>query len=417
VLRPGFLFSGIRSFEPHLGSIVVHPGSIIRMTTTNDIRPRPKQRGHFSLFGVLVGALLATLAIEAAAGPLGLFHGPLLDPAAEARAVEQPLKLTDAEQRQVNLFQNASSSVVHIETTELRRGFFQQMAHEYPQGSGTGFVWDERGYIVTNYHVVRNAKRILVSSNDFRKVEAQLVGADPVTDLAVVKIDSPIGKLPTLPVGGSSDLMVGQNVYAIGNPFGLDQTLTTGIISGLDRVMRSIIGTPIHNVIQTDAAINPGNSGGPLLDSGGRLIGVNTAIHSPSGASAGIGFAVPVNTVNRVVPQIIAKGFPARPTLGVYLAPDSWTRRQGIRGVVLSQVTEDGPAHAAGIRGLSEDSKGRILLGDVVTAINGVGVQTEDDFRLQLTSYPPGETVTLTMLRQGEVEDVRVKLAERKQEM
>lgn len=387
------------------------------MTNRNDFRPNSAQRGHFSIFGVLVGALLATLAIEAAAGPLGLFAGPLLDPAARARPVEEPLKLTDAEQMQVSLFQKASNAVVHIETTELRRGFFQQMAHEYPQGSGTGFVWDERGYIVTNYHVVRNAKRILVSANDFRKVEAELVGADPVTDLAVVKITSPLGKLPTLPVGSSSDLMVGQNVYAIGNPFGLDQTLTTGIISGLDRVMRSIIGTPIHNVIQTDAAINPGNSGGPLLDSGGRLIGVNTAIHSPSGASAGIGFAVPVDTVNRVVPQIMANGAPARPTLGVYLAPDRWTRAQGIRGVVLSQVSEEGPAHEAGIRGLSEDSSGRILLGDVVTAINGVEVNTENGFRLQLTSYPPGETVTLTLLRKGVEEFVRVTLAERKQKM
>lgn len=387
------------------------------MTNTKQFRPRIAQRGHFSMFGVLIGALLATLAIEAVAGPLGIIADPLLDPSAKARPIEQPLKLTDAEQRQVNLFQNASWAVVHIETTEMRRGFFQQMAHEYPQGSGTGFVWDERGYIVTNYHVVRNAERILVSGNDFRKVEAQLVGADPVTDLAVVKVKSSIGKLPTLPIGRSSDLMVGQNVYAIGNPFGLDQTLTTGIISGLDRVMRSIIGTPIHNVIQTDAAINPGNSGGPLLDSGGRLIGVNTAIHSPSGASAGIGFAVPVDTVNRVVPQIIANGTPARPTLGVSLAPDSWTRRQGIPGVVLSQVSEDGPAHAAGIRGLSEDRSGRILLGDIVTAINGVEVNTENDFRLQLTSYPPGETVALTLLREGKEATVRVELAERKQKM
>ncbi len=386
------------------------------MSKTTKPRPRAAQRGHFSLFGVLVGALLATLAIEAAAGPLGLLNGNLLDPNASPRPAEQPLKLTDAEQRQVNLFHNASSAVVHIETTELRRGFFQQMAHEYPQGSGTGFVWDERGYIVTNYHVVRNSERILVSSNDFRKVEAKLVGTDPVTDLAVVKITPPNGKLPTLPIGHSTDLLVGQNVYAIGNPFGLDQTLTTGIISGLNRVMRSIIGTPIHNVIQTDAAINPGNSGGPLLDSGGRLIGVNTAIHSPSGASAGIGFAVPVDTVNRVVPQIMAKGSPARPTLGVYLAPDRWTRSKGIRGVVLSQVSEDGPASEAGIRGLSEDSRGRIVLGDVVTQINGVEVNTENDFRLQLTSYPPGETVVLTLMREGKEKHIAVELAERKQQ-
>ncbi len=372
------------------------------------------QRGHFSLFAMLVGALLAILALEAVAGPLGLFPRAKNDSIAAPRPIVQAGPLTDPERRVVQLFQVASASVVHIETTELRRGVFQRMSHEYPQGSGTGFVWDSRGYIVTNYHVVRDARRILVSSNDFRRVEATLVGQDPVTDLAVIKINPPEGNLPTLPVGSSSDLLVGQNVFAIGNPFGLDQTLTTGIISGLDRVMRSIIGTPIHNVIQTDAAINPGNSGGPLLDSGGRLIGINTAIHSPTGASAGIGFAVPVDTVNRVVPQLIAHGVPARSTLGVFLAPDRWTRAQGIRGVVLSQVTEGSPAAESGIRGLSEDESGRILLGDIVTAINGVGVQTENDFQLQLTSYPPGETVVLSLLREGEQVDIEVELAERK---
>jgi len=372
------------------------------------------QRGLFLLFAMLVGALLGILAVEAVAGPLGLFQQPLHDVRATPRQTVPSSPLSQSEQQVADLFQNASSAVVHIETTEVRRRLFQQVAHEYPQGSGTGFVWDSQGYIVTNYHVVHDASRILVSSNYFRKVEARLVGKDPVTDLAVLKVDFPQGKLPELPIGTSTDLKVGQNVYAIGNPFGLDQTLTTGIISGLDRVMRSVIGTPIHQVIQTDAAINPGNSGGPLLDSKGRLIGVNTAIKSPSGASAGIGFAVPVDTVNRVVPQIIAFGAPARPTLGVRLAPDRWTRDQGLRGVVLSHVFEGGPAAEAGIVGLKEDRSGRILLGDIVTAINGVPVNTENDFRLQLASYPPGETIALSILRGEETQNLKVTLTEKK---
>lgn len=374
------------------------------------LRPRT-----FSALSLVAAGLLAIAAWEATAGTLGWRAADPRDPDAQPRQVAPAGDLRPAELANIQLFEQAAPSVVHIETTALRRNLFSRSVYEYPQGSGSGFVWDGAGYLVTNFHVVRGSERILVSGDGFTRVEAQVVGADPVTDLAVVKIDPEGRPLPPLPVGGSRDLQVGQNVYAIGNPFGLDHTLTTGIISGLDREILSIAGTPIHGVIQTDAAINPGNSGGPLLDSSGRLIGVNTAIKSPSGASAGVGFAVPVDTVNRVVPQIIANGEPERPTLGIWLAPDRWTYRQGIQGVVISEVRPGGPADQAGLKGLTQDGRGRIRLGDVVHAINGELVRSEEEFVLQLSSYPPGETVTLKVERDGKMRDLDVTLEARQE--
>ena len=353
--------------------------------------------------------LLSLIAYEAVANEL--WRSSTFDANAAPRTVAEARDLLPEEKATISLFESTSPSVVHIETTELRRQLFSRRVAESPQGTGSGFVWDARGYIVTNYHVVRGSERIFVSGNGFTRELAQVVGVDPVTDLAVVKIDTPPGGLQPLPVGRSEDLQVGQNVYAIGNPFGLDQTLTRGVISGIDREIISVSGTTIRDVIQTDAAINPGNSGGPLLDSSRRLIGVNTAIQSPTGASAGVGFAVPVDTVNRVIPQIIRQGSPDRPTLGVWLAPDRWTFQQGIPGVVLSEVSSDGPAGRAGLRGLSQNSNGQIVLGDVVRAINGKPVRTEDEFRLQLTSYAPGERVQLLVERDGERREVEVELA------
>ncbi len=360
-------------------------------------------------FLALIGAwILSLIAYEAVAGE-GAWWRSKFDPHAEPRAIAPASELQPEEKATISLFESASPSVVHIETTELTRQLFSRRVYETPQGTGSGFVWDARGYIVTNFHVVRGSQRIFVSGNGFTREEAQVVGVDPVTDLAVVKIQTPPGGLQPLPVGASQDLQTGQNVYAIGNPFGLDQTLTRGIISGIDREILSVAGTPIHGVIQTDAAINPGNSGGPLLDSSGRLIGVNTAIQSPSGASAGIGFAVPVDTVNRVIPQIIRKGSPDRPSLGVMLAPDRWTFAQGIDGVVISQVLEDSPGSRAGLVGLSQ-SAGRIVLGDVLRAINGRPVRTEDEFRRQLFSYAPGEEITLLVERAGKQREVSLRL-------
>lgn len=359
------------------------------------LRPRT-----FSFLSAAAAGALLLASYEALAGPVGLW-GDVYDAHAAPRTVTPANELLPSELATIELFQRACPSVVHIETTELRRQLFSRSVMETPQGTGSGFVWDPRGYLVTNYHVVRGSERIFVSGTGFSRVEASVVGVDPVTDLAVVKIDAPHGGLAPLPVGSSSELLVGQNVYAIGNPFGLDQTLTTGIISGIDREIVSVAGTPIHGVVQTDAAINPGNSGGPLLDSSGRLIGVNTAIQSPSGASAGVGFAVPVDTVNRVVPQIIRQGSPDRPTLGIWLAPDRWTYAQGIQGVVISEVRDDGPAARAGLIGLSQNREGRIILGDIIRAINERPVRSEDEFRRQLSSYPPGETIQLTIERNG----------------
>ncbi len=376
----------------------------------NSFRPqRTTRRG--SILSFVLGGVTVLLAFEAWAGPLGVFRQQPLDPNAEARQVTARGGLLEAERSTIALFQQASPAVVHIRTTELRRSMFARNATEIPQGSGSGFVWDSNGYLVTNYHVIRNSNRILVTLADgVTTLEAQLVGFDSVTDLAVLKIEVPRSGLPELPLGTSDDLQVGQNVYAIGNPFGYDQTLTTGTISGLHREILSVVQTPIRGVIQTDAAINPGNSGGPLLDSSGRLIGVNTAIHSPSGGSDGIGFAVPVDTINRVIPQIIQKGHPTRPTLGVYLAPDSWARRQRIDGVVLSEIRAGGPADRAGLRAVTESSSGRVVLGDIIVGINGVRVHSEKEFVLQLAALLPGEEVVLDVLREGKRVDVQATL-------
>lgn len=370
-------------------------------------RPR-----RFPFLALLAVSAATVIVYDAVAGPSGWLSG-VYDLNAQPRPVVRASELLPDEKSTIALFDAASPSVVHIETTELRRQFFNRSVTEIPQGTGSGFIWDERGYLVTNFHVVRGSQRIFVSGNGFSRTEAVVVGIDPVTDLAVVKIDTPPGGLRPLPLGGSDQLQVGQNVYAIGNPFGLDQTLTRGIISGIDREIISVAGTTIRGVIQTDAAINPGNSGGPLLDSSGRLIGVNTAIQSPTGASAGIGFAVPVDTVNRVIPQIIRKGTPDRPTLGVRLAPDRWTFAQGIPGVVISEVIADGPAALAGLKSLTQTDRGQIVLGDIVRAINGKAVRTENEFRLTLTSYPPGDRVTLLVERDGKQREVEVKLEAR----
>jgi S1-C subfamily serine protease len=366
-------------------------------------------RGGTYLSSLLGAGLVIALALQAFG--LGVFsQEPDHHASAQPRKISERGQLSESERITIDLFEAASPAVVHIETTELRRRMFSRIADEYPQGTGSGFIWDARGYVVTNYHVVKGSKRILVSGPGFHRLEATLVGADPVTDLAVVLIKPPDGPLPVLPVGTSSNLRTGQSVFAIGNPFGLDQTLTTGVISGLKREIRSQSGSPIHDVIQTDAAINPGNSGGPLLDSSGRLIGVNTAIRSPSGASAGVGFAIPVDTINRIIPQIIEFGTPAQPTIGVYLAPDRWTLSQGIPGVVVTQVVAGGPADRAGIHGLREDPNGKLFLGDVVIAINQHSIRSEDNFDRILAAYAPGEKIVLTLLRSGTEKKVEVEL-------
>jgi len=275
-------------------------------------------------------------------------------------------------------------------------------------------VWDDGGHVVTNFHVVQAAleKRdaIRVTLNDRSTYDAEVVGVSPDQDLAVLRIRAPSVRLRPIPLGTSADLQVGQQVYAIGNPFGLDYTLTTGIVSALGRTIQSVTRRRIEDVIQTDAAINPGNSGGPLLDSAGRLIGVNTAIYSPSGSSAGIGFAVPVDTVVRVVPQVITHGRVIRPRLGVYPAPDSIARRMNIQGVLVREVEEGSGAEQAGLRGVRQMPDGTILLGDIILQIDGQPIRDTDALLNTLEKRKVDDVVEVTILRDDQTQTVKIRL-------
>jgi S1-C subfamily serine protease len=282
---------------------------------------------------------------------------------------------------------------------------------EIPQGTGTGFVWDSAGYVVTNFHVIQNAQAAQVTLEDHSSWDARLVGYEADKDLAVLKIDAPPERLRPLTIGTSNDLLVGQKVFAIGNPFGLDQTLTTGIISALDRQIAAVTGRAIRGMVQTDAAINPGNSGGPLLDSAGRLIGVNTAIYGGSGGTyIGIGFAVPVDTVNQVVPQLIAYGKVVRPGLGVAIARDALARRLELKGVLIIEVTPEGGAAQAGLRPTRRDGSGRLVLGDVIVAIDGKPVENGNDLADRMEEHKVGDRVTVTVERNGRRLDAEVML-------
>jgi S1-C subfamily serine protease len=271
-------------------------------------------------------------------------------------------------------------------------------------------VWDTRGNVITNFHVIQNADAAQVTLADQSNWRARVVGVAPDKDLAVLRIDAPANRLQPIPIGTSKDLHVGQSVFAIGNPFGLDQTLTTGVISALNREIESITRRPIQGVIQSDAAINPGNSGGPLLDSAGRLIGVNTAIYSPSGASAGIGFAIPVDTVNRIVPELIRSGKITRPGLGVQIADEQIAQRLGVSGVLVVDVAKGSAASKAGIQPTRRDSEGRLRLGDVIVAIDGKNVVTPNDLFLLLEKYKVGDIVTVSLLRDGKTVQAKVAL-------
>ncbi len=326
------------------------------------------------------------------------FERNRLDKNAEPRAVTARGNLAQDEQNTIDLFREVSPSVVYITTIALRRTLFSLNAVEIPQGTGSGFVWDADGRVVTNYHVVRDANRIEVTMADNTTWDAVLVGAAPDKDLAVLQIDAPKSRLHPIAVGGSLELQVGQKVFAIGNPFGLDQTITSGIISALGRGIKSITGRTIHNMIQTDAAINPGNSGGPLLDSAGRLIGVNTAIFSPSGAYAGIGFAVPVDEVNRVVPQLIRNGRLIKPGIGASLADERLVKRLGIDGILVLGVEPGGAAHKAGIRPTRQYGN-EITLGDIIRGIAGTKVYNYDDIRTELERYSVGDEVIVNIVR------------------
>ena len=316
---------------------------------------------------------------------------------AEPRAVTPRAELTDLETSQIRVYEENSPSVVHITSPgqyiRTRFGGLRQV----PGGSGSGFVWDERGYVVTNYHVVERRDTVAVRLDDQREYYASVVGISPAYDIAVLKLNQLPASLRPIPVGDSDSLRVGQSVLAIGSPFGLTRTLTTGVISALNRSMESVGGTEIENVIQTDASINPGNSGGPLLDSAGRLIGMNTAIKSPSGASAGIGFAVPVNTINRVVPELIRGPLPEaeKPMLGIRTELVTF---KGVGRVMVDRVFPNSGAESAGLQGQSNQT-GRWVAGDILVAVDGTPVRNRDDLAIALNARRPGDTVNVTVWR------------------
>ena len=354
---------------------------------------------------LLCAAALATLLAAAPAAAQARTPAP-------PRAVAPRGPLMADELNNIAVFRAASPSVVNITALGLERDLFSRNVQQVPQGTGTGFVWDTAGHLVTNYHVIQDAAGARVTLSDQSSYKAELVGAFPDRDLAVLKIVAPAGKLKPLPVGSSRDLQVGQQVYAIGNPFGLDQTLTTGIVSALNREIESVTRRLIRGAIQTDAAINPGNSGGPLLDSAGRLIGVNTAIFSPSGASAGIGFAIPVDEVNRIVPRLIRDGRMVRPALGVTGGGAEINRALGLpKGVPLVRIQRGGPAAKAGLKAFARGDGG-VVQGDVITAINDEPIDDADDMLNALEKLNPGDSATLTLWRAGATRKVSVVLSE-----
>ncbi|QGJ70463.1 Periplasmic serine endoprotease DegP [Planctomycetales bacterium 10988] len=328
---------------------------------------------------------------------------PELNPEATLREVADRGDLRNDEIATIQVFREAAPSVVYIETGKIQLRFNVDPI-EIPQGTGSGFVWSEDGLIITNYHVIENADTAKVYLADQSARSAKLVGAAPHKDLAVLKIDvNPDEPLRPIPVGVSAELQVGQTVLAIGNPFGLDHTLTTGVISGLDREIQSVTGRPIGGVIQTDAAINPGNSGGPLLDSAGRLIGINTAIKSNSGQYAGIGFAVPVDLVNNIVTELVREGRVRRPGLGVTIVDDrivNQLRQTGQiqeEGVLIYSIGADSAAFKAGLK----QTLSREELGDLIVAIDGQPIKNSIDLFRALDQHSVGETVEVTVIRNG----------------
>ncbi len=331
--------------------------------------------------------------------------------AKESRPITPRGDLSEDEKSTIQIFREASPSVVHITTLTHRRDRLSFNVLEIPEGTGTGFIYDDAGHVVTNYHVIRTAQAAKVMLADNSSWEARLIGAEPDKDIAVLKIDVPPGRLKKVAIGESGNLQVGQKVFAIGSPFGLDQTLTTGVISGLGREIESVSGRPIEGVIQTDAAINPGNSGGPLLDSAGRLIGVNTMIVSPSGAFSGIGFAVPVDIVNQVVPDLIKWGRLERGIPGVKLFDDSIARRIGVsRGALVDSIAANSPAESAGLRPTLLDDQGVIHRGDILVEAAGRTIRGAGDVQAALNGKSPGDEIAIVVERGNQTVKLKIKL-------
>lgn len=349
--------------------------------------------------------------------------GPLLpfDPNARPRNVVARGDLAEDEKSSIELFKRASPTVVHITTSDLSimRDQFRMNLQEIPKGSGTGIIWNEDGYIVTNYHVIHGAERATVTLWNNTAFDAILVGTDPSSDLAVLRIDPSKAQLTPIDLGTSSDLQVGQKVFAIGSPFGLDQTLTTGIISGLGREIQTFNNQTVAGAIQTDAAINPGNSGGPLLDSSGLMIGMNTAIVSRSGSSSGVGFAVPVDRINRIVPELIRHGHVQRPGMGILPLEDAVTQRLRAVGVIpndrfgilIQAVVPNSAAEDAGLKATQfSPEERRVILGDMILEIDGEKTASLSDLFKVLAKKSVGETISIKVLRKDAVVEVPLKL-------
>lgn len=341
---------------------------------------------------------------------------PLPPAAAVTTPVQRPPSpgaRLEAEQNVIDVFRAAAPATVFVTQKRMVRDLSMR-ALEIPAGTGTGFLWDTAGHVVTNYHVIDSGRaqgRYSVTLHSQKTYDAELLGGDPNKDVAVLKLincDEPLTPLPLLPA--DVKLAVGQTAIAIGNPFGLDHTLTTGVISALGREVQGYGGVAIRDMIQTDASINPGNSGGPLLDSGGYLIGMNTMIFSKTGSSAGIGFAVPVSAVRRVVPQVIATGRVQHPGIGIEPLPDQYAARAGLTGVVVTRVAPGSPAQQAGIRGLTQDRRGEISIGDIIVGIEEFKVDDFDDLYNAFDRFKVGDEVTVKLIRDGQPVAVKLRL-------
>lgn len=342
-----------------------------------------------------------------------------LNPSIAAFTEAAPAGITDPasapdEQNNIEIYRTLSPGVVNVHSTTYARDFFGFV--DAREGSGSGSILDQEGNILTNYHVIENAQKLSVSLGGQKDYPAKLIGGDPDTDLAVIRLlEKPREPLTVISLGDSDKLAVGQKVLAIGNPFGLDRTLTTGVISGLQRPIRARNNRPIEGAIQTDASINPGNSGGPLLDSHGRMIGINSQILSPSGASAGVGFAVPVNIAKRIVPQLIRSGTVTRPKLD-FVPRDIETIKGQVElpvsdGVMVWQVAPGGAAANAGLRGVTQTEDGEVALGDIIVSLDGEKVGNSDDLYRLLEKHQPGQSVTVEVVRNGRRMTVQVRLA------
>jgi S1-C subfamily serine protease len=362
----------------------------------------------------LVSVTVATLLVIIVWQSFPIIQGILLRGSAQPRLVAPRGDLAASEQSTIAIFNAARDSVVFITTAERVVDPWTRNAYEIPRGSGSGFVWDELGHVVTNNHVISGASRAVVRLADGRAFPASLVGRASEHDLAVLHIGVGAGRPPPISIGTSNDLRVGQSVFAIGNPFGLDWTMTTGIVSALGRELPGDGGLLIRGLIQTDAAINPGNSGGPLIDSAGRLIGVNTAIFSPSGGSAGVGFAVPVDTVNRIVPQLIARGRYAPPRLGILFDPrvDAIFAQNSGSGVLVLGIDPEGPAGRAGLIPARIAPDGLLVVGDRIIGLGATEIGDASDLIAALEARRPGDMVDLHILRGDRRMSISITLAD-----